>query len=78
MNRGNTGKNLVKRTVQETDTGGWVRNALRLKENEYKGTRPICSVTSGEGELVLKKKSVAENRSVRLGNNTTASCKTVR
>jgi hypothetical protein len=40
-----------KKTVLETDTGGWVRKALRLKANESKGTRPIRSVTSGEGEL---------------------------
>jgi len=34
-----------RKTVLETDTGGEVRNALRLMENEYKGTRPIDSVT---------------------------------
>jgi hypothetical protein len=39
-------------TVRKTNTGGEVRNALRLMENEDKGTRPIRSVTSGEGELV--------------------------
>lgn len=50
----------IKETVLETDTGGYVRNARRLKENECKGTRPIDSVTSGEGELVWEQISRRE------------------
>jgi len=53
-------ESIERRTVLETDTGGWVRNALRLKENQCKGTRPIDSVTSGEGELVWEQISRRE------------------
>lgn len=53
-------EHIIKRTVLETNKGGWVRNALRLKENYCKGTRPIDSVTSGEGELVLREISRRE------------------
>jgi len=61
MNQLDPGKNSPKKeTVLETDTGGWVRNALKLKENECKGTRPIDSVTSGEGELVWEQISRRE------------------
>jgi len=51
---GSRKESQIKKTVLETDTGGEVRNALRLKENECKGTRPIDSVTSGEGELAWR------------------------